>query len=422
MLYAGLVVGFCVLLAVAGCGSIAGNGSLEAAQTGVNFGAVVVGQASTQTLSFMNGGTGAVQIASVNVTGASFKLAGSGSFPVNVAAGAAYSVQVEFSPASAGSATGQATVMSNATSGLPTVSLTGLGVQPAPAPPPPVTTAALNGISCGKASITGSGTDSCNVTLSAAAPTGGLVVALVSASAAVTVPASVRVPSGAFGAQFVATATAVTTPQTATLTASADGVSQSFGLQLNAAGAYLSASQTSIVFGDVSLNVLGSQTLTLTSTGTLPVTVNAAVVTGTGFTMASAGLPITLNPGQSLKAVLEFLPIVQGSVTGQLTITSTATMGGTMIFPMTGTGATPYQVDLSWDPPASSSDAVAGYHVYRVLGSGSVYQLLNPAVNATTTFTDSSVTNGQSYVYYVTSVDSSGGESIPSNIFAVTIP
>jgi fibronectin type 3 domain-containing protein len=43
-------------------------------------------------------------------------------------------------------------------------------------------------------------------------------------------------------------------------------------------------------------------------------------------------------------------------------------------------------------------------------------------VNTGTTFTDTTVANGQSYVYYVTSVDVAGAESVPSNTFDATIP
>lgn len=418
VLYAGLLIGFCALLAFAGCGVVAQNGNLQPTQTGINFGAVVVGQSSTETVTFINSGAGEVQISGINVTGASFKIAGSSAFPATVAPGAAYNFQLQFHPSTAGNATGQVTVFSNADSGdPPTMNLAGLGVQPVSASAP-----ALSGISCSSASMTGAGTNSCKVTLNAAAPSDGMVVALASGNTAVTVPTSVTVSSGAVTAGFIATAAAVTVTQTATLTATASGVSQSLGLQLNSAGALLSASQTSIAFGDVSLNVPGIQALTLTSTGTLPVTINTAVITGTGFTMSTIALPVTLNPGKSVATVLDFLPTIPGSATGQLTVTSTATAGATMIISMTGTGATPYEVNLSWDAPASSTDAVAGYHVYRSPNGVSSYQLLSATVNAPTTFTDNAVTSGQSYIYYVTSVDHSGVESVPSNQFGVTIP
>jgi penicillin-binding protein len=93
-----------------------------------------------------------------------------------------------------------------------------------------------------------------------------------------------------------------------------------------------------------------------------------------------------------------------------------------MAIPVSGTGGVPYAVNLTWVAPISSADAVVGYKVYRSINGASSYQLLNSAVNTGTTFTDTTVANGQSYVYYVTSVDVAGAESVPSNTFDATIP
>ena len=79
-------------------------------------------------------------------------------------------------------------------------------------------------------------------------------------------------------------------------------------------------------------------------------------------------------------------------------------------------------VDLSWSAPSGSADPVAGYHVYRSSDGGNTYQLLNSAVNTGTTYEDTVVQSGQSYAYYVTSVDASGVESAPSNAIDATIP
>jgi fibronectin type 3 domain-containing protein len=80
-----------------------------------------------------------------------------------------------------------------------------------------------------------------------------------------------------------------------------------------------------------------------------------------------------------------------------------------------------YEVELTWEAPASSSDPVAGYHVYRATGSGS-YALLNSSIDAPTTYTDTTVQAGATYNYEVRSVDASGVESVPSNVYTATIP
>jgi fibronectin type 3 domain-containing protein len=43
-------------------------------------------------------------------------------------------------------------------------------------------------------------------------------------------------------------------------------------------------------------------------------------------------------------------------------------------------------------------------------------------VNPPTTFTDTTVASGSSYNYEVTSVDASGVESAPSNVYTAAIP
>ena len=124
--------------------------------------------------------------------------------------------------------------------------------------------------------MTGAGSDSCTVTLSSAAGSGGLSVGLTSSSAAVTVPATVVVPANATSAGFTATVSSVTTAQAVTLTASAGSVSKSFALQLNAAVPTLTVSPTSLAFGNVTVNTASTLPVTLTSTGTAPVTINSA--------------------------------------------------------------------------------------------------------------------------------------------------
>jgi fibronectin type 3 domain-containing protein len=106
-----------------------------------------------------------------------------------------------------------------------------------------------------------------------------------------------------------------------------------------------------------------------------------------------------------------------------VTITSNAASGGTATIALTGTGVavTTYEVQLSWTAPASSADPVVSYNVYRSTGGGS-YQKVNAAVNTPTTYTDTTVQSGATYNYQVTSVDASGVESAPSNVYTAAIP
>ena len=186
-------------------------------------------------------------------------------------------------------------------------------------------------------------------------------------------------------------------------------------------GATLSINASSLAFGDVALNTPATQSVTLTSTGTAVVTVSAATVTGTGFSISAVGLPLTLNPNQSATLEIEFDPTTAGAASGQLNIISNSSSNPTAEIGLSGTGAT-YQVDLSWDAPTNSSDPVAGYDVYRAASGSSSYEMLNSALITQTSYSDGTVQSGESYSYYVESVDSSGNASAPSNAYTVSVP
>ena len=188
------------------------------------------------------------------------------------------------------------------------------------------------------------------------------------------------------------------------------------------ANSQLTLSATTLSFGNVAVNSSTTQSLTLTSSGTSAVTVNAASITGSGFTLVGGSFPITLNPNQSTTLQVQFKPTAAGSVTGSLTVTSNSTNGSSAAVSLSGTGtATPHEVDLSWSAPGSSADPVAGYNVYRSTGGGAA-QLINASVLTATSYVDSTVVSGSAYTYSVKSVDRSGVESAPSNQTTVTIP
>jgi fibronectin type 3 domain-containing protein len=129
-----------------------------------------------------------------------------------------------------------------------------------------------------------------------------------------------------------------------------------------------------------------------------------------------------LNPNQSTTLQVQFKPTAAGAVTGNLTISSNATSGSTAVVSLSGTGtAVAHEVDLSWSAPSSSPDPVAGYKVYRSTGGGA-NQLVNASIETLTAYVDSTVASGSTYNYTVTSVDSNGVESVPSNEVTVTVP
>jgi hypothetical protein len=117
----------------------------------------------------------------------------------------------------------------------------------------------------------------------------------------------------------------------------------------------------------------------------------------------------------SLRIVTLLAAAVITGCAGVSTSTKTVTV--------TGTGASTHTVDLSW--VASTSADVMGYNVYRAVYSDACGSLskINTVLVATTSYTDSTVTNGTSYCYATTAVDTSNRESGYSNIVSdVQIP
>ncbi len=242
---------------------------------------------------------------------------------------------------------------------------------------------------------------------------------------AVTWSLSAAVGSISSAGVYTAPAT-VTSARTVTVTATSVAsptVSAHATVQLNLSTATLNINAISISFGSVTVNRASAQQVTMTSTGTGPVTVSAATVTGAGFTESGGTFPMTLNPSQAVTLNVVFDPTVTGVASGQLKITSSSSINGAAVIPLSGTvAAVSYMVDLSWVAPTSSPDPVAGYNIYRAPSGSSAYALLNASGNTGTTYVDSAVVSGLTYDYIVDSVDASGVESIPSNRIAVIIP
>jgi hypothetical protein len=78
----------------------------------------------------------------------------------------------------------------------------------------------------------------------------------------------------------------------------------------------------------------------------------------------------------------------------------------------------PHSATITW---GASVSAVAGYNVYRESQPGSAVKL-TPRIVSGTQYTDKTVEAGHTYSYFITSVDSKGIESRPSEKITVTIP
>jgi hypothetical protein len=115
-------------IALSGTG-IATSYTISVNPGSLSFGSVNKGSTAAQSFTITNTGNSNVAISGVAATGAGYSIV-SGAGAVTLSPNQSTSVSVQFAPSVGGSASGSATVLSNATGGGSTVSLSGTGVVP----------------------------------------------------------------------------------------------------------------------------------------------------------------------------------------------------------------------------------------------------------------------------------------------------
>src|SRR3984885_9016561 len=412
------------VVTLSGTCTAAANPQLTISAPSLSFGSETVNTSKTLSVTLTSSGTSAVTVSSAAITGAGFTIVG-GTLPATLNPNQTLALQVQFAPTATGAVTGQLSISSNSTTGgTAAVALSGTGTAAAN---PQLTVSAsslsfgsltVNTTSTLSVTLTSSGTSA--VTVSSAAITGaGFTIVAQSFPATLNANQSVTLQ-----VQFEPTTTGAASGQIAISSNSTTGGTAAVALSGTgtAASPQLTISASSLSFGSLTVNTASTQTLTLTSSGTSAVTVSSAAITGAGFTIVGGSFPVTLNPTQTLVLQVQFEPTTAGAVTGELTVSSNSTTGGTAAVALSGTGtAVAHSVDLSWTAPTSSTDPVAGYNIYRAISGGSL-ALVNSSPDSSTSYVDSSVVSGTTYNYVVKSVDSSGVESVPSNEITAAIP
>jgi Big-like domain-containing protein/carboxypeptidase family protein/SdrD B-like protein len=256
------------------------------------------------------------------------------------------------------------------------------------------------------------------------------------------------------GANFISIATA---PQTFSISGTVTGSGAS-GTTLTLSGT-ASATTTANSSGAFTFSGLAKGTYAVTpshsgftfSPTSLAETITTANITGANFTSTAAatfsisgtitptsgggGATVTLSGAAaattttSSSGAYTFTGLANGSYTvtpnnsgfAFTPASSAVTISGASKTGVNFTAASnaPHAVTLNW---SASTSKVSGYNVYRSTTSGSGFAKINSSLVTTTTFEDSSVTNGNTYFYVTTSVDSTGDESSDSNQVSVTIP
>jgi hypothetical protein len=394
-------------------------GSLSANPSSLNFGSVLVGNKQTLPETLTNSGGTTITVTQVNPTGSGFSVSGL-SLPLTLGAGQSQSFSVTFAPTSASSSSGILAIVNTGTNPTVNVALTGNGLAPGSLTAQP-SSLSFGNVQVGNnqklsETLTNSGGVNVNISQATISGTGFSMSGLN--------PPLVLTP----GQQYTFSVT-FTPPAAGNdsggVSIVSDASNPNLNIPLSGTGTpippgQLSVSPTTMNFGDVVVGTNSGQSGTLTASGGA-VTVTSGKVTGAAFVLSGISFPVTIPSGQHVQFTITFTPPGTGITTGSISFGSNASNSPT-VESLTGNGTPPPQhtVNLSWT--ASTSQNVTGYNIYRGTKSGGPYSKINPVLNASTVYSDSSVVDGTTYYYVTTAVDSNNQESTYSNQASAAIP
>jgi hypothetical protein len=382
---------------------------------------VSVGTQKTLTLTITNTGTSKVVFSKESLYANDFSETGL-ALPFSLAPGAHFTVTIKFLPKSTGQFTGHLLLVSNATNSLVSYQMTGTGVAQSGG----TLSATPSSVSFGSVPLGSSLSQAVQLKNTG---TASLTISTVSSSNSAFTLKGISTPV-VLAAGATANYTLVFAPTViGTVSASTKITSNASdsGLTLATSGSGIAATRTlavtptSLNFGNESVGSGHTLSVSLKNTGNSNITVSGISVTATDVVAEGGISGATLAPGQSATLSVTFAPKRAESVSGSVKLSSNATASPISVG-VTGAGVatTGHSVALSW--AASSSSNISGYNLYRATGLTGAYSKLTAAPLSGLKYTDTSVVSGETYVYTVTAVNSSGAESPHSIPETAVIP
>lgn len=310
------------------------QGSLTANPANVSFGNVVVGASGTSSITLTNAGSASISITQANASGPGFSISGLAT-PTTLGAGQTTSFAAKFTPTSAVTSTGTISIVSNLPSSPLVIGLTGAGI----ASQPQVTLNPTN-ISFGSAAV-GSSTSH---TVSISNPgNAALTVTQLTASGpgysvnGPSMPMTVGAGSSTSFTAIFAPTSAGNASGSISVVSNAQGSPSAITMSGTGTTSQLGASPSFVAFGSVLTGATGSQTITLTNSGSAGLTISQASASGAGFSISGIATPLTINAGQIATFTAQFVPITAGNATGTISLVSNAP-NSPMTIALTGTG------------------------------------------------------------------------------------
>jgi hypothetical protein len=394
-------------------------GSLTTNPTSFTWANVQVGSAQTQTETLKNSGGVDLTISQATTSAAAFTYTGL-SLPLTLAPNQSTTFGVVFTPATAGASNGNLSLTVNGSSATVDIALSGTGIVAAALIATP-----------GSITFTGAQVGKVQTQTGTVENTGGLSATI----------SQVSVTGAGFGISGLSTPLTLTAGQSASFTITfAPQSSGNFGgsmaissnasnpilivsLSGSTAGStpgQLSVSPATINVGSVTVGKSGTQTGSLNATGA-SVAVTSVNVGSSEFAISGLSFPVTIPAGQSASFTVTFTPQASGVASVSAAFASDASNSpATATVEGTGVAAPIHTVSLAWN--ASTSPNVVGYNIYRRTGATGSYAKINTALNPTTAYVDTAVTDGVTYYYETTAVNSGDEESAPSAPAQAVIP
>jgi hypothetical protein len=309
---------------------------LSASATALSFGSIGVGSSASQTLTMTNSGTGSVNVSQVTAAGTGFSVSGA-TLPATIAAGQSVSMKVTFTPTAGGSDSGSVSVVSNATNSPSTIALSGSGIASTVQ-----LTASASSLSFGNVlvgaksaaqSLTLTNTGNSSVNLSQVSMTGAAF-----STSGMSMPMTLA--AGQSAAMAVTFAPSATGSASGSLSFTSNATNSPANVALSGAGVQpqISVVPGSISFGNVSVGVTNTQTVTISNPGTANLSVTQSLIGGTGLSLSGLSLPLTVAAGKSASFTVAFAPAAAGSITGSITLVSNAP-NSPLSMALSGTGA-----------------------------------------------------------------------------------
>lgn len=298
----------------------------------LGFGSQQTGSTSApQTITITNTGSSTLTVKSILSDNSAFKVSGP-ALPVSLAPSASLQASVTFSPASATTYSSWVSVYSNSKYSPNSVSVSGTGVSGASVQ----ISVAPSSVGFGSQNVgTTSVSQSIAVNNSGTASLTLTSLSLTSTQFAITSapPFPLTLSPGETTHVNVAFAPTVSGAASGALTVASNATSGTNSTSLSGTGtgstgsSSLTVSPTSLSFGNQTIGIAsGIQSVTLQNTGTSSITVSGISATPSVFVLVSApAVPFAIAAGQSATLTADFLPIIVGSDTGSITITSNAT-------------------------------------------------------------------------------------------------